>query len=62
MAGRQPADVLTLNFGGTKIQVLRKTLTQYDKSMFAAHFSGRWDDSIEKDAEGSFFIDPHLSS
>ena len=57
MAGRTPGDVLALNCGGTKIQVLRKTLTQYDKSMLAARFSGRWDDSIEKDAEGAFFID-----
>ena len=57
MAGRTPGDVLALNCGGTKIQVLRKTLTQYDKSMLAARFSGRWDDSIEKDAKGAFFID-----
>jgi hypothetical protein len=26
-------------------------------SMLAAKFSGRWDDSLEKDAHGNFFID-----
>jgi hypothetical protein len=25
--------------------------------MLAAKFSGRWDDSLEKDADGNFFID-----
>ena len=57
MAGRTPNDVLALNIGGTKIHVLRKTLCQYDKSMLSAHFSGRWDDSVDKDADGYFFID-----
>ena len=57
MAGCTPNDVLPLNIGGTKCHVLRKTLTQYDKSLLAARFSGRWDDNIEKDADGFFFID-----
>ena len=57
MAGRTPSDVLQLNIGGTKIAVSRKTLCQYEPSLLAAKFSGRWDDSVEKDAEGSFFID-----
>ena len=57
MAGRTPNDVLALNIGGTKIHVLRKTLCQCDKSMLSAYFSGRWDDSVDKDADGHFFID-----
>ena len=57
MAGRKPDDVLSLNIGGTRCQVMRKTLCLYDGSMLAAHFSGRWDESIETDAEGAFFID-----
>ena len=57
MAGCTPNDVLPLNIGGTKCHVLRKTLTQHEGSMLAARFSGRWDDSIDKDADGFFFID-----
>ena len=56
-AGR-PSDVLQLNVGGrTNIAVLRSTLTQFEGSMLASKFSGRWDDSLEKDNEGRFFID-----
>lgn len=57
MAGRRPNDVLRLNIGGVLCQVLRRTLCQYENSMLAAHFSGRWDESIEKDSAGNFFID-----
>jgi hypothetical protein len=28
-----------------------------ERSMLAAKFSGRWNDSLEKDADGNFFID-----
>jgi len=52
-----PSDVLTLNVGGTCISVLRRTLTCVEGSMLATRFSGRWDDSLEKDSEGNFFID-----
>ena len=56
-AGR-PSDVLQLNVGGqTNIAVLRSTLTQFEGSMLASKFSGRWDDSIEKDKDGNYFID-----
>jgi hypothetical protein len=53
----KPSDVLRLNVGGTRIDVLRRTLTAVEGSMLAAKFSGRWDDSLEKDADGNFFID-----
>lgn len=51
------SDVLHLNVGGTKTTVLRRTLTAVAGSMLASRFSGRWDDSIEKDKDGDFFID-----
>lgn len=51
-------DVIQLNVGGqTNIAVLRNTLTQFEDSMLAAKFSGRWDDSIEKDRDGNIFVD-----
>jgi hypothetical protein len=51
-------DVLHLNIGGSKqIAVLRSTLTFVEGSMLATRFSGRWDDSLEKDRDGNFFID-----
>ena len=55
------SDVLELNIGGTVVTVFRKTLTQFNESMLAAKFSGRWDDSLAKDRHGRFFLDhdPH---
>lgn len=50
-------DVLSLNVGGARIDVLRRTLTSIEGSMLASKFSGRWDDSLEKDKDGNFFID-----
>jgi hypothetical protein len=51
-------DVIQLNVGGrTNTAVLRSTLTQFEDSMLAAKFSGRWDDSMEKDRDGNIFID-----
>ncbi|KAL3775086.1 hypothetical protein ACHAWO_000766, partial [Cyclotella atomus] len=51
------SDVLQLNVGGTFTAVLRRTLTSVEGSMLASRFSGRWDESLEKDADGNFFID-----
>ena len=51
-------DIIQLNVGGqTNIAVLRSTLTQFEDSMLAAKFSGRWDDSLEKDCDGNIFMD-----
>ncbi len=52
-----PSDVLHLNVGGQRIDVLRRTLCSIEGSMLASRFSGRWDDSLEKDENGHFFID-----
>lgn len=54
----EPSDVIPLNIGGNKtITVLRRTLTSIPGSMLASRFSGIWDDSLEKDRDGNFFID-----
>jgi hypothetical protein len=54
----QPSDVLRLNIGGdTTLAVLRKTITSVEGSMLSSRFSGRWDESLEKDKDGNFFID-----
>ena len=51
-------DIIQLNVGGrTNIAVLRNLLTQFEGSMLAAKFSGRWDDSMEKDRDGNIFVD-----
>jgi BTB/POZ domain len=57
---REPggSDVLHLNVGGSKqIAVFRSTLMCLEGSMLATRFSGRWDDILEKDRDGNFFID-----
>ena len=52
------SDIIQLNVGGqTNIAVHRRTLTQFQDSMLAAKFSGRWDDSMEHDRDGNIFID-----
>lgn len=56
-----PSDVLFLNIGGTTMTVLRRTLMSVPGSMLASRFSGRWDDSLEKDKDGVFFIDQDFS-
>lgn len=56
-------DVIQLNVGGrTNIAVLRSLLTQFEDSMLAAKFSGRWDDSMEKDRDGNVFVDQDADS
>ena len=51
-------DIIQLNVGGTtNIAVHRRTLTQFKDSMLASQFSGRWDDSMEKDRDGNIFVD-----
>mmetsp|Transcript_28757 Transcript_28757/g.77868 ORF Transcript_28757/g.77868 Transcript_28757/m.77868 type:complete len:325 (+) Transcript_28757:679-1653(+) len=56
-----PSDVLHLNIGGTVTTVLRRTLTSIPGSMLASRFSGRWDDNLERDKDGNFFIDQDYS-
>lgn len=49
-------DVLTLNVGGTRCDVLRSTLCYAPNSMLASMFSGRWDGNLTRDKDGNFFI------
>jgi len=51
------SDVLSLNVGGRRFDAFRNTLTSVEDSMLAAKFSGRWEDSFERDSEGRIFID-----
>ena len=50
-------EVIGLNIRGNKMIVARSTLTSAQGSMLAAKFSGRWDDSMEKDEGGNVIID-----
>ena len=58
MAGRMPGDILELDVGGTRIRVKRSTLCQCEDSLLAAHFSGRWDDNVDKVEEAFFINEP----
>ena len=49
-------DVLSLNVGGTHLDVCRGTLTCMP-SLLATKYSGEWDDSLIRDASGRFFVD-----
>lgn len=50
-------DVLHLNVGGNRIDVLRGTLTSVKDSVLESQFSGRWDNTLTKDRYGNFFLD-----
>lgn len=50
-------EVLTLNVGGSVFATRRSTICLYEGSYLAMLFSGRWESSIERDAEGRFFLD-----
>ena len=63
LASSSSSDVIRINVGGTKIiDVRRRTMTQVEGSLLQSMFSGRWEDSLEKDQDGRIFIDhpPHL--
>ena len=49
-------DVLSLNVGGTHLDVSRGTLTCMP-GLLSTKFSGEWDHSIVRDATGRFFVD-----
>lgn len=50
-------DVIVLNVGGQLMSTTRHTLTQVDGSLLEAMFSGRWEGSLCRDAEGHVFLD-----
>ena len=50
-------DIVCLNVGGTKMATKRSTLCQVKGSLLASMFSGRWEDSVERDVDGHVFLD-----
>lgn len=55
---RSPSDVVDLNVGGQiTCSVRRSTMLLEEHSALASIFSGRWDDSLERDKSGRIFID-----
>ena len=50
-------DIIRLNVGGKKFTTKRSTLCQVEGSLFATMFSGRWEDSVERDQDGAVFFD-----
>ena len=50
-------DIIHLNVGGHKLTTKRSTLCQVEGSLLASMFSGRWEDSLERDKDGAVFFD-----
>ena len=50
-------DIIHLNIGGQKLTTKRSTLCQVENSLLATMFSGRWEDSLERDQDGAVFLD-----
>ena len=50
-------DIIELNVGGHKLTTKRSTLCQVEDSLLASMFSGRWEDSLERDKDGAIFFD-----
>ncbi|KAL0055218.1 hypothetical protein WJX82_008914 [Trebouxia sp. C0006] len=46
-----------INIGGTIVSTKRSTLTQAKGSSLAARFSGRWEQCLDRDAQGRVFLD-----
>jgi hypothetical protein len=51
------SDIIHLNVGGHKLTTKRSTLCQVEGSLLASMFSGRWEDSLERDQDGAIFFD-----
>ncbi|GFH59826.1 hypothetical protein CTEN210_16302 [Chaetoceros tenuissimus] len=54
---KKPSDVVCLNIGGRRLEVLRRTLCSVKGSLLASKFSGKLDKSLDKDRHGNFFIE-----
>ena len=50
-------DIIELNVGGHKLTTKRSTLCQVEGSLLASMFSGRWEDSLERDKDCAVFFD-----
>ena len=50
-------EVITVNVGGTLFTTRRHTFTAARGSLLSAMFSGRWEESLSRDAAGHVFLD-----
>ena len=50
-------DILHINVGGQKLTTKRSTPCQVEDSLLATMFSGRWEESLERDQDGVVFLD-----
>ena len=50
-------DIIHLNVSGVKLTTNRSTLCQVEGSLLASMFSGRWEDSVQRDQDGAVFLD-----
>ena len=50
-------DIIHLNIGGQKLTTKRSTLCQVENSLLATMFSGRCEESLERDQDGAVFLD-----
>jgi hypothetical protein len=53
----QGDQIVELNIGGENITTHRSTLCAVQGSMLAAMFSGRWEEQLQKDKDGRYFLD-----
>jgi len=51
------SDILEINVGGEVMLTKRSTLTLPEGTVLEAMFSGRWDESLDRDASGRAFLD-----
>ena len=50
-------DVISLNVGGRLFSIKRTTLCQIEGSLLSNMFSGRWEDSLERDENNRIFLE-----
>ena len=50
-------DIIHLDVSGLKLKTTRSTLCQVEGSLLASMFSGRWEDSVQRDKDGAVFLD-----
>ena len=50
-------DIIHLDVSGLKLKTNRSTLCQVQGSLLASMFSGRWEDSVQRDQDGAVFLD-----
>jgi hypothetical protein len=53
----QADQIVELNVGGENMTTYRSTLCASQGSMLAAMFSGRWEEKLQKDKDGRYFLD-----